>query len=354
MPIFAAIATALPSLISTGAGVAGNIISSGNTSKAISDASQAQQGAAQEGIDLIGRNQGVTGQLFSPYLNTGNAALSQLSALLGLGTPQQAPGVAASSQAQSAPNYAAYVQNNPDLLQAYQSQTGLARGKSMEQFGQEHWQGYGQGESRSYTPYGSAADQAAQAAPQSSAPSADAATLQQQAIDQLKNSPLFQSLYNTGKDGILANAAATGGLRGGNTENSLARFGGDTLAQVIQNQVANLGGLANSGQSAAGSVGNSNSASTSAISNLLQQQGAAQAGGILGTTQADNAGLKSLTSGIGSLLGNGTSGQIGQLLSQLGLGGTGVSAPTQLGGPSISGQNVAPLALNSNLPSLSF
>src|SRR5690242_12018396 len=50
---------------------------------------------------------------------------------------------------------------------------------------------------------------------------------QQSAITGLQNGPLFQSLYGQGKDAILQSAAATGGLRGGNTEHSLFNLGSD-------------------------------------------------------------------------------------------------------------------------------
>lgn len=105
---------------------------------------------------------------------------------------------------------------------------------------------------------------------------------QQSAIDALKASPLFTSQYGTGVDTILANAAATGGLRGGNTETSLADFGSQLLSSVIQNQIGNYGGLVGVGQSAASGT-NAGALSTGAnISNLLTQQGTAGAGNVLG------------------------------------------------------------------------
>lgn len=75
------------------------------------------------------------------------------------------------------------------------------------------------------------------------------------AIEALKNSPAFQALYNQGSDAILQNGAATGGLRGGNMQNSLANFGANTLATTIQQQLANLGGLVQTGAGATGQLG---------------------------------------------------------------------------------------------------
>lgn len=116
---------------------------------------------------------------------------------------------------------------------------------------------------------------------------------QQSAITGLQGSPLFTSLYGQGKDAILQSAAATGGLRGGNTEHSLFDLGSNLLAQVIQQQMANLGGLSSEGLQAGGYV-------SSAISNLLGQKGAAQAGGIIGGAQ----GITGALGGLGSLLGS--------------------------------------------------
>lgn len=101
------------------------------------------------------------------------------------------------------------------------------------------------------------------------------------AIQGLKDSPLFQSIYNTGEEAILANASATGGLRGGNTQNSLARFGGDTLSQVIQQMFANLGGISGTGNSTAATLGSLGQNTANAISGLHIGAGNARAGSAL-------------------------------------------------------------------------
>lgn len=70
----------------------------------------------------------------------------------------------------------------------------------------------------------------------------DGAEAQQSQINLLRETPLYQSLFNNGRDAILANASATGGLRGGNVQDGLARFSADTLSSVIQNQLAAYSG----------------------------------------------------------------------------------------------------------------
>jgi hypothetical protein len=101
------------------------------------------------------------------------------------------------------------------------------------------------------------------------------------AISALQASPTYTSALQSGQNAILANASATGGLRGGNVQSSLAQFSPALLAQTIQNQYANLGSLTNTGTSAASSLGAAQLGTASSIAQLLQQQGAATAGGQL-------------------------------------------------------------------------
>lgn len=128
---------------------------------------------------------------------------------------------------------------------------------------------------------------------------------QQAAIDALKGSPAYQSIMQSGTDSILQNASATGGLRGGNTQAALGSLGTNTLAQLIQSQYANLGGLTSIGQNAAAGVGNAGMNNANNVSALLQQSGAATAGNALAAGSA-NAGLyNALGSGVGLYAGLG-------------------------------------------------
>lgn len=131
------------------------------------------------------------------------------------------------------------------------------------------------------------------------------ADAQAAAIEQLKQSPAFTSQLKTGETSILQNASATGGLRGGNTESALAQFSPTLLAQTINDQYSKLGGLTSIGQNAAAMTGNAGMQTGNNITNLLQQQGAAQAGAYLNqgkqTANMWNAG----TSAIGQYFGMG-------------------------------------------------
>lgn len=104
---------------------------------------------------------------------------------------------------------------------------------------------------------------------------------QQQAITSLQSSPQFQALVSQGENAILQNAAATGGLRGGNVQGALSQFRPGMLSQLIQQQFQNLGGITQLGQAAAGGQAAQGAATAGNIANLLQQQGAATAGGQL-------------------------------------------------------------------------
>ena len=126
---------------------------------------------------------------------------------------------------------------------------------------------------------------------------------QQDAISALKQSPLYTSQLQAGENAILQNAAATGGLRGGNTQMALGRFAPALLASTIQSQVQNLGGLSNQGLTAAGGVssglGNLANANSAALGNI----GQAQAGSALAAGNAFGGIANSLADAGGTLAG---------------------------------------------------
>ena len=119
------------------------------------------------------------------------------------------------------------------------------------------------------------------------------------AINNLANSSQFSALAQQGEQGILQNASATGGLRGGNTQAALAQFRPQLLNQLINEQYTKLGGITSIGQNASAMSGNAGMQSANNISSLLQQAGAAQAGNALAQGQAQ----ANLWSGLGSSVG---------------------------------------------------
>lgn len=123
---------------------------------------------------------------------------------------------------------------------------------------------------------------------------------QQQAINGIKSGPAYTSAMQSGANLITQNAAATGGLRGGNTQDALGRYGGDLLTTLTQNQFANLGGLTSLGQNSAAQTGNAGMQSASNISTLLAQQGSANAGGYIAQGNANAGMANSLLQGLGA------------------------------------------------------
>jgi len=110
---------------------------------------------------------------------------------------------------------------------------------------------------------------------------------QQKAIDALQNSPQFSSLVQQGENSLLQNASATGGLRGGNIQEALAKFRPALLSGLIDQQYSRLGGLSQMGQSSAAMQGTAGMQTGSNISNLYGQIGSAQAGQALASGQAN-------------------------------------------------------------------
>lgn len=128
---------------------------------------------------------------------------------------------------------------------------------------------------------------------------------QQLALRGIEQSPYFQSVAKQGESAILQNASATGGLRGGNTQGALAQFRPALLNSLVQQQFQNLGGITSLGQNSAAQTGNAGMTSASNIGNLLAQQGAAQAGGIIGGQNAQNQLIGNLVQLGGAALGGG-------------------------------------------------
>ena len=117
------------------------------------------------------------------------------------------------------------------------------------------------------------------------------------AIERISGGERFQELAQQGEEALLQRASATGGLRGGNIQGALAQFRPQLLSSLIEQQYGKLGGFADIGretqtnllklgQASAAGVGAQNVNTATNVSNLLAQQGAAQAGGELAQAKA--------------------------------------------------------------------
>lgn len=151
----------------------------------------------------------------------------------------------------------------------------------------------------------------------------EGATEQQASIAGIEQSPIFEALTRQGEEAMLQNAAATGGLRGGNIQAALAQFRPQMLQDRIQEQLAGLAGLSDMGLRAGGAQGGP-----------LMQAGAAQAGGILGRAEANAQMWGGIGRGVGQIIGGwnmpgGGASWFGRRAApHIGFSGQGLRAPT--------------------------
>lgn len=151
------------------------------------------------------------------------------------------------------------------------------------------------------SPYASAGTNALQG--QQDLLGTNGAAAQQSSIAALQASPQYQALSQSGQDAILANASATGGLRGGNVQGALAQYQPALLSSLIDQQYSRLGGLTSTGENAAAGVGNAGVQTGNQITSLLQTQGAAQAGNALAAGKADVGLYNSVGTALGDFIG---------------------------------------------------
>lgn len=244
--------------IGVGLGVAGDLLGAREQRRATGQAAGAQIAASQAGQAEQRRQFDVTREALDPFMQAGEGALGQFAPY------QQAGQEAVGGLGQ-------FASTGVDALQQQRALMGLGGSEA-----------------------------------------------QQSAIDVIEASPEYQAMIQQGEEALLQNAAATGGLRGGNTQAALAQFRPAMLAAQIDKQYGRLGGLAaqggnvgqflaGSGQQATGNLAGLGQASAAGvgsaaqttganIAKLMQQGGAAQAGGILAGSAAKQdmwgAGLK--------------------------------------------------------------
>lgn len=103
---------------------------------------------------------------------------------------------------------------------------------------------------------------------------------QQAAISAIEQSPQMQAMAQQGENAILQNAAATGGLRGGNIQSALGQFRPQLLSNLIEQQYGRLGGLAQLGQASGAFQAAQGMNLGQNVSDLFNRGAAAQAMGI--------------------------------------------------------------------------
>jgi hypothetical protein len=137
-------------LIGAAAGAAGSIYSANQQSKAAKKSAQAVQQAGDANVAEQRRQYDQTRQDWLPFQQSDLARRSMADRSYGIqSTPSTTGGTYQGNVGQ--PNYAAYVNSNPDLLDAY-NQSGGQYG-DINGFGMTHYNAWGQGEGRTLPIY---------------------------------------------------------------------------------------------------------------------------------------------------------------------------------------------------------
>lgn len=127
------------------------------------------------------------------------------------------------------------------------------------------------------------------------------ADAQNQAIQALTQSPLYQQQMQQAEGSLLQNASATGGLRTGNTQSNLASLAPQLLNQQYLQQVGLMGGMQEQGANVIGNLANIRTGQAAATGQAYANQGTALGQSIL----AQQAARQQSAGGLGSALGIG-------------------------------------------------
>lgn len=304
------------------AAIAGSVASTVMGNRAASGASHDQARAADAQIAESRRQFDLIQGLLQPYVNAGNTGLQAQLDLMGIGGTaasmptieriggQQIPGTPGAQG-----NFGDWASGAIDGLfgngripgnnTTGATQTGPARFRVN---GQEfNTRAEAEAYARRNQTAGTSAEQA-----------------QRAAIAKLANGAQFKALAKQGEYGLLANQSATGGLRGGDTQAALAQFRPQMLQSLIDRQLANLGGIAANGQTAANQTGGQAMNTAGMVNQALGDRGAALAGYGLARGQNMQDGLGGILNAYGSFGGGGG-----------GINGNGAWANSLFGGPGL-------------------
>lgn len=127
---------------------------------------------------------------------------------------------------------------------------------------------------------------------------------QRLAIERVKGGAQFEELAKQGEYGIMANAAATGGLRGGDTQAALAQFRPQMLQALITQQLQNLGGITSVGGNAAGAIANAAVGTGTNIGNAYSSTGQTNAQAAIAAGQANSNAIGGIAGTVGKAFGS--------------------------------------------------
>lgn len=151
--------------------------------------------------------------------------------------------------------------------------------------------------------------------------------LQQNAFSQFQETPGYQFGLDQGVNAIDRSAASRGMLNSGRTLKELQRFGQGYADQEFNNYLNRLAGTAGVGQSSTNALAQVGQNFAGQAGNSLQNIGAAQAGGVLGSAGAWNQGIQNALQFAAYGFGNQGQGQPQNALQQW-MGGAGGGGAT--------------------------
>ncbi|MES2781720.1 MAG: hypothetical protein V4657_02895 [Pseudomonadota bacterium] len=264
------------------AGVVSSVASGAMQSSAAKKAAGAQTAAANDQIAETRRQFDLVQSLLKPYVTAGTSALQGQLDLLGMGGGGgTAPGIQTIAGVAGTPG---------DMGQGF----GTAAGERGLPGAGITMTGGTMGTPERYSVNGqtfNTMEEAQTFANANKTGGMSAADAQRNAISGLANGEGFKALVQQGEYGLMANAAATGGLRGGDTQGALAQFRPAMLQGLIDRQLASLGGIAANGQSAATNTGQAAQNAGQQVNQSRGDIGSAQAGAALAGGRAwSNAG----------------------------------------------------------------
>lgn len=248
-------------LIAAGVGAAGTIASSRAQSSAARSAANASQAATDASIAEQRRQFDIAQQNQQPWLTTGTSALNQLAALYSL-----------NGQGGQQQDWASYVQNNPDILQAFNE--GRLGNTTMAEAGRIHYRDGGQAEGRT--------------APAVTSP-----------MDAFTKSPDYQFRLNEQNRNLTARNSALGIQDSGAAQKAALQYSGNLASGEFNNYANRLASLAGVGQSAANQSASLGQNFANNFGNL-QTQNAQNLGSSYATQGAINGNMWGNLAGIGS------------------------------------------------------
>jgi hypothetical protein len=257
--------------IGLGLGAVGSVVSSSSANKAAGKAADTSLAVAEKNNALSREIYGKNEANLSPFMNTGNQAMGQINALLGLGGTGPTPGTPGS------PDFAAYVQANPDLVADFQ-RSGGQYGNDINAYGQAHWGKFGQMEGRNLPTSGGT--------PGSPAISAEEAQrAAESAFNNYRNSTGYQFRLGEGMNALNSGYAGRGVIQSGAAMKGAVEYGqnfgsnefGNYLGALSNQQGLGLQGasaLAGVGQNYVNSISANNNSAGSAAANAILAKGA--------------------------------------------------------------------------------